>query len=301
MECVLATLAFIVFVVVSAVSEHRRREREINRTLGVYNQPVPQARIRKGIGPERFQVLRSSFQRFADRVGGQLVTGKFTGSPRVIFHHHGARAMLSLHDTELADANLQAEPARFSTRLTFKVPRSWPLRLEIFPQDGTVDARFLKIYDLVIGEPEFDARFVIKANDGELAKEFLDGATRETVNALYGLPPFLSIVLSLNRERLIVSKPSLIHDVSVLADFAAAASRLYERIEFFVDRLSGVEVMVSAPKPGDEAPVCTVCGSDVGAQGRVFCRRCATPLHKDCWSYNGKCPVFGCGEERFRT
>jgi hypothetical protein len=299
MECFLATAAFIVFVVISAISEQRRRTREINRTFRVYNQPTSTPRIRRGLGDRRFRELKRSFKAFAREVNGQVVTGKFTGSPRVTFKYHGTNCMLSLHDTEMAASNLENEGVRFSTRLTFKVPRNWPLRLEVFPQDETIDAKYLKMYDLEIGTPEFDSRYVVKANDADFTKEFLDEKTRGLIDELYKLPPLVGVVLSLNRERMIVSKPSLIQDPELLGRLSKAATGLFDRIEFFIDRLAGLEVVVGAPS-GDELPVCSVCGVDIQERSRVECRRCGTPLHRDCWDYNGKCAVFGCGEERYR-
>ena len=298
MECLLATAAFIVFVVVSAYSEHRRRHQEINRRFRVYNQPAPTSVIRGDLGTRRFIAMQSSFEEFAGLVGGQLVKGKFSGSPRVIYHYRGARAMLSVHDSELAQAEVQPSTTRFSTRLTFKVPRTWPLRLELFPQEEAVDLKLMKIYDIDIGVPDFDSRYILKANDAEFLKEFLDEPTRAAVDALYKMPPFLSVYLSLNRERLVVSKPSLVHEVPLLHDFAKTTAKLYDRIEYFVDKISGLEIVVAAPGGEEESPVCTVCGADI-ADRCVRCRRCATPLHRECWDYNGKCAVFGCGETKY--
>ena len=33
----------------------------------------------------------------------------------------------------------------------------------------------------------------------------------------------------------------------------------------------------------------------------VFCGRCKTPHHRECWLYAGRCSVFGCGETQFRV
>jgi hypothetical protein len=48
-----------------------------------------------------------------------------------------------------------------------------------------------------------------------------------------------------------------------------------------------------------EQPVCRVCGEAIREE-LVFCRRCKTPHHRDCWLYVGRCSVFGCGESQFR-
>jgi hypothetical protein len=47
-----------------------------------------------------------------------------------------------------------------------------------------------------------------------------------------------------------------------------------------------------------EDPICQVCGEVVAAD-MVFCRRCRTPHHLDCWQYNGSCSIYGCRETRY--
>lgn len=44
--------------------------------------------------------------------------------------------------------------------------------------------------------------------------------------------------------------------------------------------------------------VCQVCGSPLSEGAVVYCSRCKTPHHKDCWSYNKKCSTFGCHARR---
>lgn len=43
---------------------------------------------------------------------------------------------------------------------------------------------------------------------------------------------------------------------------------------------------------------CQVCGAKMG-QGGVFCARCRTPHHEECWRYTGQCSTYGCREIRF--
>lgn len=40
---------------------------------------------------------------------------------------------------------------------------------------------------------------------------------------------------------------------------------------------------------------CPVCGSSMVAR-IVYCRKCRTPHHEECWNYAGQCSVFGCRE-----
>jgi hypothetical protein len=51
---------------------------------------------------------------------------------------------------------------------------------------------------------------------------------------------------------------------------------------------------VSTSKGGD----CRVCGVAMEAS-IVFCSRCRTPHHEECWAYNGMCSTYACREIRF--
>jgi hypothetical protein len=37
------------------------------------------------------------------------------------------------------------------------------------------------------------------------------------------------------------------------------------------------------------------------SQDVVFCVRCKTPHHRDCWEYSGGCSTYGCGGRMFFT
>lgn len=44
---------------------------------------------------------------------------------------------------------------------------------------------------------------------------------------------------------------------------------------------------------------CQVCDSGLGQGSVVYCVRCATPHHDECWTYAGQCSTFACRERRF--
>jgi Prokaryotic RING finger family 1 len=47
-----------------------------------------------------------------------------------------------------------------------------------------------------------------------------------------------------------------------------------------------------------KAGECQVCGEKMETRV-VFCARCRTPHHEECWSYVGQCSTYGCREIRF--
>lgn len=42
---------------------------------------------------------------------------------------------------------------------------------------------------------------------------------------------------------------------------------------------------------------CQICGKELEGQ-LVWCTRCKTPHHADCWSYTEVCSTYGCGSKR---
>lgn len=58
----------------------------------------------------------------------------------------------------------------------------------------------------------------------------------------------------------------------------------------------GLEWLESEPAAASNSAgwTCQVCGEGIETDV-VFCVRCHTPHHRDCWKYMGQCSTFGCG------
>lgn len=39
---------------------------------------------------------------------------------------------------------------------------------------------------------------------------------------------------------------------------------------------------------------CSICNQRIQGSDWVVCASCDVPIHRACWDYNGKCPIFGC-------
>jgi hypothetical protein len=64
------------------------------------------------------------------------------------------------------------------------------------------------------------------------------------------------------------------------------------------ERGDPVEV-AAVPRPILAQSPCHVCGASLGQGTVVYCSRCATPHHEDCWTYAQECSTFACRERRF--
>ena len=47
----------------------------------------------------------------------------------------------------------------------------------------------------------------------------------------------------------------------------------------------------------DDKVQCRICGERVDERLAVSCDKCNAPYHDDCWSYYGRCSIYGCGSE----
>ena len=274
--------------------------RDINRSNWdnrVYGQVASPRSIRKTLGGHDLGKLRKVYARVAELYDGQSHNRQLFESPKVSFHHQGSRVLLSIYESS-------DDVPKFYTQLTFTVPQGWSNRLELFPQRfAESDVKYLNVDDIRIGDAEFDPRYVIKSNDEKFAREFLDARTRQAVEDLRNLLRNDKILISLNGSRLLVRKHSILWEFSDLTALAELSFRIHDRIVLFAQRESGIEIMEEAPEGGPEgetdSPVCQVCGFPIEKPVRIFCRRCRTPHHKDCWEFNQQCSTFACGETRF--
>jgi hypothetical protein len=261
---------------------------------GVYGQVASSRSVRKSLGGGDLGQLRQTFQRFAELYDGQCHDRQLFESPKVSFTWHGTRALLSIYEANESEA-------KFYTQITFTVPEGWSRRLELFPQrHAEGDVRYLNVDDIKIGDDPFDARWVVKSDDAGFSRDFLDARTREAVEELRGLVGNDRLLVSLNGSRLMVRKQDILHTFDDLVVFAELASHVCDRVLDFWRRQSGIEIMDEPASAGQEAvdPTCQVCGAKIPPDVRVYCRRCRTPHHKDCWEFNGQCSTYACGEKR---
>jgi Prokaryotic RING finger family 1 len=148
--------------------------------------------------------------------------------------------------------------------------------------------------DVIIGDAEFDHRFLIQSNPIEMAADYLDGRSREAIRELnrHGREPFL---LQIRPGHLLVRVPTRIQQGADLSRFIGLCYELVMRLG--VSMPAGV-TLDEAVLTGEAR--CPVCGTHIEDGRRVACRKCATPHHAECWAYNDGCSTFACGGRRMR-
>jgi hypothetical protein len=235
-----------------------------------------------------------AYRQLATRYGGKYENRGLVDPPTVSFAHHGSNVRVGLAPV------VTGQPTSPRTRVVARFGRGLPFRLELLPLGRPAPAQPPKgTRPVRSGHSEFDRSYMVQANDGDIAREFLGPFNvRAAIENLRRLAPPAGMLISINPERLLVQvdrnlgshAPLLeyaVRDALVLHDWlqASVASRLAQGIDI---------VAVGRPTAEETGPpVCEVCGDPI--EGRhVLCTLCKTPFHRDCWTFVGGCSTFGC-------
>lgn len=198
-----------------------------------------------------------------------------------------------------AKARLQhaKEGKRNVTEFTIHFPDP-RLRMEIYPQTVVEQVKkFLGMQDIEVGVPRFDELFIVQGNDSNLIREYLSFETQAALQAVARCSYFFDLHLTIGGGTLRVTKRSDIRKVQDLLRLVQSCETLF--IALVSARNLGIEFLPTTAPPRISETHCQVCGE--GLQGSiVYCTRCQTPHHLDCWQYVGTCSVYACGQKRYR-
>jgi hypothetical protein len=234
---------------------------------------------------QRDQELR----RFAARWQGRVNVAGFFEAPGVTMKLDDV--LVALDFTQHGDDPTQ-------THLTVPMPGA-KLRLELRPQTIARQlGKYLGMQDIEIGHPEFDAAFIIQGSSPRLIQEFLTPPVQAAIMRLAhcGALTHFDLHLVISAGTLRITKHHRLTTEAQLSTFALACRDLIRAIRD--ESQAGIE-FVAAPKqiPVEETE-CSVCGDPL-QEKIVFCTKCKTPHHLDCWQYFGSCAVYGCGQKKY--
>jgi hypothetical protein len=235
---------------------------------------------------------RQELRGFAKRWNARLHDGGLFGGMHVDLDFGGATARLDYTSNE--DESL--------THLT--VPLRLPLgRLTLRPQHlGHNVGKFLGMQDIEIGVDDFDRSFIIQGSDPKSITDLLTPPVRDAIFAVGRLTRHgrNDIHLSIGSGTLRITVGTHLSSESSLSDFITRCRVLFDLLN--PDTSHGIE-FISAKVTGAPAKIeaeCQICGSAL-KENIVYCAKCKTPHHRDCWQYFGSCSVYGCGQKRFVT
>lgn len=240
---------------------------------------------RRGSGKSQ---RRRNYQRIAKRFNGRYQAGGIFSRPSVIIPYGTTRAVLK-------EVSAHGPYEGLHTQLLIQSPDK-QLHCEFLPRESLPNLAQSRRLNPVSIDEGFDESVAVLSNS-------LEGATRLATD---GVCWQITLIMRLNedadffvrfqRGQILVEKAGPLRDYDSLEALVTSSLDLYD--QFMLTRAEGINFVESDAIQTLETVMCTVCGEEV-TDRMVYCRRCKTPYHIDCWEYTGGCAVFGCHETSF--
>ena len=254
------------------------------------------ATLRGGVRASRVLTVGRypAYRQLAAEYGGRYEPRGFADPPTVSFGRGGATVRVGLAPW------VAGQPSHPRTRVVVRFAQGIPFRLELAPTSRPAPPQPPKGTRAVrVGDASFDRGYLVRANDAEMARDFLTAPVRWAIDSLARLGPGGGLLVSINPERMLVQVDrNLGATAAGLSAAVREALAIHDGLQAGVmARLTeGVEVVAAGPAAAEDAgpAVCKVCGDAIGDAPWVACARCQTPHHLDCWEFVGACSIFGC-------
>ncbi len=247
--------------------------------------------LRAASGGESGGQRRRSYQQVAKQFSGRFIPGGFFGQPTVRFRYGDTVALL----TEAASRG--PHPGRCTQlRINWSDTR---FRAEIACHRNVAQPTVFDPLQVIDSEdPEFDARFEIRGTDEEEVRRFLSDGVRWQIVRLLKLTNDEHLYIFIGHGYICIQKPQLIRSFAGLKPLVERSLELYDQA--MITRAVGIEFVDNGEATTLEDVICKVCGEEIDGHEMVYCQRCKTPHHGECWQYAGSCSVYGCLEKNYR-
>jgi hypothetical protein len=227
----------------------------------------------------------------ARRLGGQVRGGGWLGSASISFAIQGRPAILDLAKMEMQDSFSRSKSGSIVTELSVDLWGISPGAIKI-SQRGVGDffSRIFRRPPFRVGDALFDELYVVRSEPGHLAEALFSPSRRAAVmGSVRRIGTYVEPRIDLSSRRLSVHvSENLEHERGIqnLIDTAT------DFVTYVLD-LRGVGDMTWDGALKEQGGKCPVCNAPL-LDRLVYCADCRTPHHEDCWSYMGKCSMFGC-------
>lgn len=246
--------------------------------------------IRSTAGGESRSARRRSYQHLAKQFSGVYVSGGLIGSPTMRMRYGETTAFLT-------EASARGPYRGKCTQMQI----NWPdarFRAEIRMNDGVSHQVALRgLQEMTLGQEEFDRRFLLRGDDEQEVRQLLSEGVRWQIDRLSQLFAKDELYVYISNGRIFIQKPRIVRKFSDLHEFVVRSLEFYDQA--LITRAVGIEFVQSDRVQTLENVICKICGEEIDID-LVFCQRCKTPHHGECWQYARSCSVYGCGETAYQ-
>ncbi len=146
------------------------------------------------------------------------------------------------------------------------------------------------------GNIRFNMKYLVTGQPKQRLKQLLSIGVRARIELLRHAAQSKTLRICLDEGTFVVTRNGVLLPYSCLQSFCDAAIWL-------CDEMVGVlAVGIDFGQPTEirtDSAMCKICGDSLDEEV-VYCRKCETPHHTDCWIFNGECSTYACGERRYR-
>jgi hypothetical protein len=231
--------------------------------------------------------LRQAFVAVARWYHGRYTRDSFWSHPKLVIPY--------------GETTIEITPGHWHGRRSMDATMDWPDPVtNVYVASNSMNRTVLRTLAgdqniVPLGEREFERSFTAYSEDPAAARAVLTGGVRSSITMLgriRGGP--VSVLIS--DGKLMVQKMAALDQPSELSAFVRHTMDLYDQA--MLSRSVGIQFVEHTQLQTIEDARCPVCGDTI-LEDLVFCGRCKTPHHRECWNYCGKCATYGCGETEF--
>lgn len=225
--------------------------------------------------------LNQSFYALAQRYRGTSTSGGWSSRPTCAFPYGSTYVQV------------RSVKAGWFSSPTLEITLSYPDTLfecEVFPTHSAYASNRL---DIRVGNAFFDNYYTVAGRDHEAIRRFLSDGVQWHIHGITQLG-------GTGASRLVIRNGLLFIQKDIEGDSYAQLEELVQSSIGLLEQalMTREEGIVLEEEAASGPPDCPVCGDSI-LDDLVYCRRCGTPHHRECWSYVGRCSVYGCGSAEF--
>lgn len=241
----------------------------------------------EGAGGKR----RRSYQQVARQFSGRFTTGGWFSQPVVRFRYGDTFATVTEatlrtpHPVRCTQFKIKWPDSRFTAEMFSRGAQTHPIAARTLNHVETVDA-------------DFDARMTVLGTNQVEANRLLSDGVRWQIIRLVELVRDHDLYISIAGGHITIHTPKLLRSFEALKIFIEQGVALYDQA--MITRAVGIVFVENGEATTLEHVICKICGEEIAGHEMVYCQRCKTPHHGDCWQYAGSCSVYGCLEKSFR-
>lgn len=231
----------------------------------------------------------NAFQMLAQRYGGVCVTNGIWGRPAARFKYGENSAHVEAKKNRTlgrhTECHLQWDDDDFTCIIV-------PSHVQV----GWRSAWGLQPVEL--DDPSFERRMQVLSSNVEAAKRLLSEGVRWQVQRLCEFLGDGHVELFWRKGSLTCRKFGWMRTYDNLDHFTRIFFELHD--QGMLTRVEGISFVESEDAVAIGDATCQICGEEIVVD-MVFCGRCKTPHHRECWEYFGSCSIFGCQETKYVT